>query len=344
MFFSMYMNLIFIPILILSPILCISSNNWLSMWISLELNMLSFIPLLIFNKKFSNDSLILCFLIQSLSSSIFLLSLLYFFFQFNYLEKFLFLIFNKLILLSLFLKLGIFPFHFWFIKLIKSSSWMNCFIITSFQKIIPMIILFNIFIHYIMFFPLIIFSSFMSMFLSFNMMNLRSILGYSSINHTSWMLTSIPFNKLFWMFYLIFYSIILFSLINLFNMFNLNYINQMNLIFKLNKNLMKIIIFFNLISLGGMPPFLGFLSKWLIINLSLNFNLHSQIFLLILCSLSFLYIYISIFINMMMMNFSINFSISMNFFLKMNYINLNLTKFVFMFLSMYIFLFFLFLF
>nr|AZL93439.1 NADH dehydrogenase subunit 2 [Pristaulacus sp. ZJUH_2016030] len=344
MFFSMYMNLIFIPILMLSPLMCISSNNWFSMWISLELNMLSFIPLLIFNKKFISDSLILYFLIQSFSSSIFLFSSLFFFFQLLNYKSILFIIFNKMFLFSLIMKLGIFPFHFWFIKLILSSSWMNCFIISSFQKIIPMIILFHILIHYILFFFLIIFSSLMSMILSLNLMNLRTILGFSSLNHTSWMLMSIPLNKLFWMYYMMFYSIILFTLINLFNILNLNYINQMNLMFNFYKNLIKVFIFFNFISLGGLPPLLGFLSKWLIINLSLNFFLYLQIFLLIMCSLVFLYIYILMFINMIMFNFSINFSISMNFFIWKKFINLNFYKFIFMFLSTNLFFFIIFIF
>ncbi|VEN48401.1 unnamed protein product, partial [Callosobruchus maculatus] len=97
--------------------------------------------------------------------------------------------------------------------------------------------------------------------------------------------------KLIWLLYFSIYVVLVFNLIIIFKYFDIYYINQLSLIFNSNKllNFLFIAIF---LSLGGLPPFLGFFPKWLtIINLTSN-QFYSLTLILIISTLITLFFYI----------------------------------------------------
>nr|UJG45552.1 NADH dehydrogenase subunit 2 [Agabus paludosus] len=295
-------KLIFLMTLFMGTMISISSQSWLGTWMGLEINLLSFIPLL--NKKnnsFSSESSIKYFLIQALASTMFLLSILMIMIKSNLISEM--FIMNKFLMMfinsALLLKMGAAPFQFWFPEIIESMNWTNSMILMTWQKIAPMMILsYTIKINNYMFF-IIIMSTLIGSIGGLNQVSLRKILAYSSINHIGWMISSLLNNETLWITYFSIYSIILMTLIMMFNKFNIYFIKQLFYLMK-KSYLIKFSMMINLLSLGGLPPFLGFLPKWMIIQ-----NLNNYMFLLlfmIMMTLITLFFYLRIAYSSMMIN------------------------------------------
>nr|YP_009442859.1 NADH dehydrogenase subunit 2 [Moduza procris]ATP01334.1 NADH dehydrogenase subunit 2 [Moduza procris] len=283
-------KMFFLFILFFSTLISISSNSWLGCWIGLEINLLSFIPLISSPHNLLNSEASLkYFLTQSIASINFLFSILLSLFL---MKNFFFNnFFSILINSSLLMKMGSIPFHFWFPNIMEGLSWFNCFILMTWQKITPMILLsyyFNLnFLYFIMIFNVLI-----GAIGSFNQTSLRKLMAFSSINNLGWMISSMIISENLWLIYFIFYSIFTFIMCFLFYIINTFFINQL---FFFNMNfLIKISIMINFLSLGGLPPFLGFFPKWLVINYLLNNNFFIISFIFVMSSLILLFVYIRI--------------------------------------------------
>nr|QNG56184.1 NADH dehydrogenase subunit 2 [Pediacus ater] len=291
-------KIMFINSLIFGTLLTISSYSWMSMWMGLEINLLSIIPLMNNSKNiYPSESAMKYFMTQMMASIILLFSIILMMNKFemlNFDNLYLMMMFNS----SLLTKMGAAPFHFWFPEIMEGLSWMNCFIMLTWQKLAPMIIImYNnnmIFLSYI-----IIISSMIGSLMGLNQSSLRKIMTYSSINHIGWLLASIISNKMIWMIYFIIYSFLTLNLILIFYTYNIFHLNQLNNFFNKNK-MMKFFFNMNFLSLGGLPPFLGFLPKWLTINsLIINKSFFLTLILIILTLIT-LFFYLRItFTNLM---------------------------------------------
>nr|YP_010950976.1 NADH dehydrogenase subunit 2 [Thienemanniella majuscula]WML69317.1 NADH dehydrogenase subunit 2 [Thienemanniella majuscula] len=292
--FKFSFKLLFFFTLFFGTLVSISSMSWLSIWMGLEINLLSFIPL-INNKKniFLSESSIKYFLIQAMASAIFLFFIILFFlmssikFNENYL-MFMNMMFSSLMIL----KMGAAPFHFWFPSISEGLNWMNNLILMTWQKVAPMMILsYTMNFHYL---TSIIFCSVLVGGLGgLNQTSLRKLMAFSSINHMGWMISSMMFNENLWLMYFLFYFFLLMNIFILMNMYNVYYINQTFMMLFSNKY-MKIIFFLLLFSLGGLPPFLGFYPKWIIMELLISNNMFMLLFFMILFSLITLFFYMRI--------------------------------------------------
>nr|WEG23085.1 NADH dehydrogenase subunit 2 [Zenillia sp. 2 HNL-2023a] len=291
---------LFLSILMMSTMISISATSWMGAWMGLEINLLSFIPLMSDNKLMSTESSLKYFLIQALASSMFLFAIILFLLNSNkmiYSNNFM----KLMIFSSLLLKSGAAPFHFWFPNVIEGLSWLNSLILMVWQKIAPLML-----ISYIIYKPFIIISIILSTMIGalggLNQTSLRKLMAYSSINHLGWMLAAIYESNLLWMIYFTFYSFLTFTMIFLFNMYKISHINQLFSLIYYSK-IMKFFIFFNLLSLGGLPPFLGFFPKWIVIQ---SLSLNNQLFLLTfmtLMTLITLYFYIRLSYSAFMLNY-----------------------------------------
>nr|QMS49006.1 NADH dehydrogenase subunit 2 [Platycheirus granditarsus] len=324
--FNNSFKMLFIIILMMSTMITISSNSWLGAWMGLEINLLSFIPLMSDNNLMSNESSLKYFLTQALASSILLFSTILFMYKNNFMNQILENInnnnynnnnnyMNMMILSSLFMKSGTAPFHFWFINVMEGLNWMNSLILMTWQKIGPLMLISYLIIKNMMFWCIIL-SIIIGSVGGLNQTSLRKLMTYSSINHLGWMLMSMYSNESLWIIYFIFYCFTSFNLIFLFNMYKLFHINQLFSLFLFNKTL-KFSLFLNFLSLGGLPPFLGFIPKWMTIQfLTLNnqlfmmtimitMTLLTLFFYLRLCYVAFMLNYFEN--NWMMKNYSNNF-------------------------------------
>nr|APX40915.1 NADH dehydrogenase subunit 2 [Phyllotreta cruciferae] len=314
----LFFNLILIGILI-----SVSAYSWLGMWIGLEINLLSIIPLFKSNKNiFPAESCLKYFITQAMASIILLFSIIH---SFNHMM--LTNLSMNFLTMALLIKLGAAPFHFWFPEVSEGLNWMNNMILMTIQKIAPMILL-----TYNMPSKLLILSIISSAMIGsiygLNQISLRKIMAYSSINHLAWMLASIIENKIIWLNYFFIYSIIILNIIYIFYYFKLYFIYQFMLINNNNK-IIKLIFSLNLFSLGGLPPFIGFMPKWLTLNFLMNKNLFFISIILVMFTLITLYFYTRLIFSNLTLNLNETFSsISMTnlnyFFLLFNLINLTL--------------------
>ena len=106
--------------------LCTFSNSWTILWFLLELNTISFIILLIKRNNYNFDvGVIKYFLFQAITSIFLFLS-----FTHKNLSEFISSMF-------IFIKLGIFPYHIWFISLVSDLDPINFILLRTTQKVVP---------------------------------------------------------------------------------------------------------------------------------------------------------------------------------------------------------------
>nr|YP_009731830.1 NADH dehydrogenase subunit 2 [Macrophthalmus pacificus]QHR85468.1 NADH dehydrogenase subunit 2 [Macrophthalmus pacificus] len=300
--------LLFLFTLILGSIISISSSSWFGGWVGLELNMMSFIPLLTlkFNSYFSEAAL-KYFLIQALGSALFIYASCASI-SFSHLMY-------TFILFSLLLKLAAAPFHFWFPQVSEGLNWPQMFILSTIQKLAPMVLLSYLSMN-TMTIKIIMTSAILSAMIGawggLNLTPLRKILAFSSINHLSWILIAISISDIFWLTYFVFYSLISLSVMMTFykiQAFTLSSIIQSNQ----NTASYALIMSLNLLSLGGLPPLTGFIPKWMIMQIMINMNLFFILFFLLLSALITLYFYLRIAIPFLILS-----TPTMNFNMKLN--------------------------
>nr|AMH85526.1 NADH dehydrogenase subunit 2 [Chloroprocta idioidea] len=292
-------KIMFFSILMMGTLISISANSWLGAWMGLEINLLAFIPLMSDSKLMSTEASLKYFLTQALASSVFLFAVILFLLNSSKTNSNYFM--EMMIFSSLLLKSGSAPFHFWFPNVMEGLSWSNALILMTWQKIAPLML-----ISYIIFKPLIIISIILSSLIGalggLNQTSLRKLMAYSSINHLGWMLAAMYNSNLLWMTYFMFYSFLTFCMIFMFNMFKTSHINQLFTLF-FHSKVMKFFLFFNLLSLGGLPPFLGFFPKWIVIQ---SLTMNNQYFLLtfmVLMTLITLYFYMRLCYSAFMLNY-----------------------------------------
>nr|YP_010688263.1 NADH dehydrogenase subunit 2 [Layahima elegans]WBR65470.1 NADH dehydrogenase subunit 2 [Layahima elegans] len=294
-------NFLFTLILMLGSIISISSNSWLGAWMGLEINLLSFIPLLTNLKNLtSTESSLKYFIVQALASTTLLFVVLLLSFNQKYsleYSSYLNIILNS----ALLMKMGAAPFHSWFPEVMEGLSWTMSFVLMTWQKIAPMIL-----ISYCLFYKFIFITIIISIFVGsiggVNQTNLRSLMAYSSINHLGWMLSSLLISLNFWMIYFLFYSFLSLSIIHMFYKLNIFYFSQ---IFSTMNNMpiLKFSLFCNFLSLGGLPPFTGFLPKWIIIQ-NLSMTNMPLITIMVILTLITLFFYIRLTYSALMINTS----------------------------------------
>lgn len=130
-----------------------------------------------------------------------------------------------------------------------------------------------------------------------NYISLKKIISFSSINQLRWIMLRM-YNRKLIKFYLIIYIYLIWIIFKSFYLFKLKFLNQIFII-KNNNKFIKLFIFINLLSLGGLPPFLGFFPKIIII---INLNNLIIIIIIIIFSLFSLYIYIRIIFSLLILN------------------------------------------
>nr|AML26049.1 NADH dehydrogenase subunit 2 [Staphylinidae sp. BMNH 1274251] len=296
----LYYKILFLITLMIGSLISISSNSWMGMWLGLEINLLAFIPFIQEkNNTLSTESSLKYFLTQALASIILLFTLIFLsknYLMMKYIDNSIMIIFNS----ALLTKMGMAPFHFWFPEVIEGLNWLNCLILLTWQKITPMVlIMYNINFQYF-FIIIIIFSMLISGFMGINQVSLRKILAYSSINHMAWMLSAMFFSETIWFYYFITYLILTINIVMIIKSLNIFYYNQ--LLISMNNNfIFKLLFSLNFLSLGGLPPFLGFFPKWISIQYLISSNQIMLAFLMIMMTLFTLFYYMQLIYNVIIL-------------------------------------------
>nr|QXG19074.1 NADH dehydrogenase subunit 2 [Drosophila anomalata] len=317
-------KILFITVMIIGTLITVTSNSWLGAWMGLEINLLSFIPLLSDNNNLtSTESSLKYFLTQALASTVLLFSSILLMLKNNMNTEINESFTSMIIMSALLLKSGAAPFHFWFPNMMEGLTWINSLILMTWQKIAPLML-----ISYLNMKNLLLITVILSVIVGamggLNQTSLRKLMAYSSINHLGWMLSSIMISESIWLIYFLFYSFLSFILTFMFNIFKLFHMNQLFSWF-MNSKILKFSMFMNFLSLGGLPPFLGFLPKWLVIQQLTMCNQYFLLTVMMMSTLITLFFYLRICYSAFMLNYYEN-----NWMMKMNMNSTNMNLYLIM--------------
>lgn len=125
-----------------------------------------------------------------------------------------------------------------------------------------------------------------------NQTSLRKLIAYSSIRNNGWILIAILIRDTIWLIYFIVYIIITIVItISIYRYINYH-INQ--LISINDSTIKKLLLLTNIISIRGLPPILGFIPKWLIIQSAITENEFILIGIIVIITLITVYYYLRI--------------------------------------------------
>nr|YP_009047266.1 NADH dehydrogenase subunit 2 [Drosophila melanogaster]P03896.3 RecName: Full=NADH-ubiquinone oxidoreductase chain 2; AltName: Full=NADH dehydrogenase subunit 2 [Drosophila melanogaster]8B9Z_N Chain N, NADH-ubiquinone oxidoreductase chain 2 [Drosophila melanogaster]8BA0_N Chain N, NADH-ubiquinone oxidoreductase chain 2 [Drosophila melanogaster]8ESW_2 Chain 2, NADH-ubiquinone oxidoreductase chain 2 [Drosophila melanogaster]8ESZ_2 Chain 2, NADH-ubiquinone oxidoreductase chain 2 [Drosophila mel len=317
-------KILFITIMIIGTLITVTSNSWLGAWMGLEINLLSFIPLLSDNNNLmSTEASLKYFLTQVLASTVLLFSSILLMLKNNMNNEINESFTSMIIMSALLLKSGAAPFHFWFPNMMEGLTWMNALMLMTWQKIAPLMLISYLNIKYLLLISVIL-SVIIGAIGGLNQTSLRKLMAFSSINHLGWMLSSLMISESIWLIYFFFYSFLSFVLTFMFNIFKLFHLNQLFSWF-VNSKILKFTLFMNFLSLGGLPPFLGFLPKWLVIQQLTLCNQYFMLTLMMMSTLITLFFYLRICYSAFMMNYFEN-----NWIMKMNMNSINYNMYMIM--------------
>jgi NADH-ubiquinone oxidoreductase chain 2 len=196
-----------------------------------------------------------------------------------------------LIGVSSMVKIGAAPVHFWFPEVARGLGWSTNIILITWQKIAPFVILIYLEFPTELLIIVCALSAIFGAFGGFGATSLRKILAYSSINHIAWIIIRTHYRQFIWITYFSIYCLITIIIINYFLENNFNTLRQLFTIVNTNYT-NTFIVSLNILSIGGLPPFLGFYPKWLVIEFIVNENMYILVLLMIAITLIVLYFYL----------------------------------------------------
>nr|ACA28657.1 NADH dehydrogenase subunit 2 [Phelsuma barbouri] len=278
-----------------STIVTLSSHHWLLAWLGLELNTLSMLPIIIKPAHpRATEATTKYFLTQAAAAALIMFS--------STMNAWLtgqWSITNMLPIpttittLAIFMKLGLAPTHFWYPEVMQGSTMRTAMVISTWQKIAPLSLLYMTIANNPTEILLImgLTSALIAGLAGLNLTQTRKIMAFSSIGHMGWIITMIPLNLNLATLTLIIYitlTIIMFSMLNTMAAPTLQELSQAYLFIPILTTTMIMI----LMSLGGLPPLSGFMPKLLILKTLASTKLALLASLLALASLPSLFFYL----------------------------------------------------
>nr|YP_010271144.1 NADH dehydrogenase subunit 2 [Gargara genistae]UKB86909.1 NADH dehydrogenase subunit 2 [Gargara genistae] len=297
----MNIEILFNFCMVMGVTIALSSNNWMTIWLGLELSTMCFIPVMSKKFKLNSESCIKYFIIQSMSSSIMMMGVI----MMSMLNT------NTSILtLSIILKLGVSPMHTWVISIIEGMNYYPIFLMLTLMKMGPISMLSYLNENLNLFIMLGLLIGSIS---GLNQNSIKKIIGYSSVFNMSLIISSIN-NLEIWLTFFLTYTISLIMLIYLIMKLNVNFINQM--VINNYSLLNKTSCWISILSMGGFPPLVGFFGKLLVIKFLITEKEFMISSMVILMSLIVMFFYTRMMILSMMSLFTIPKWVLMN---KLNF-------------------------
>ena len=319
-----YEYILFILFAILGSFVLISSDNFLTAFIGLELQSLSLYLMAAFNTKNlnSNEAGIKYFSLGALSSGFLLfgISMIYFdtaSFSFQNLNNYSTIseVGLALVLIALFFKVSAAPFHIWTPDVYEGSPTISTLFFATLPKFASLIFLFRIYhelnipkidsLHYI-FQIVCAISLLVGVYGAITQKIIKRLLAFSSINHIGFMLLAIMSYQYMSegtiFFYLIIYLITTFGVFSV--ILNLRTSEgEITLLTGLNglkassrSKAISMLVF--LFSLAGIPPFAGFFAKFFILSASINEGFYILSVIAVISSVIAAFYYLSVIKNM----------------------------------------------
>uniref|UniRef100_UPI00315CB3C9 NADH dehydrogenase subunit 2 n=1 Tax=Parasipyloidea carinata TaxID=3126553 RepID=UPI00315CB3C9 len=302
-------QMLFMLIMMISVPISISSNSWFVTWMGMEINLMSFIPLMVEKKNMlTKEASLTYFLIQTIASMLFIISIIMMTFKdLNYSYT------GEIMLLSsLMMKSGMSPFHFWLPKTMEGLNWNKCMILMTWQKIIPLMMMSNSIKMNTITLMAMLLSVAVGAIGGLNQTSLRKLMAYSSITNNGWMMSAMLMSEKTWIMYFIMYSImtiVMTSTMNFYKNFHMNQLISMN-----ETPMMKFLIMTNMLSISGLPPMMGFMPKWIVLQTNMTMNQFMLMNIMVMMTLITVFYYLRMmFSTMMLSSYEIKWKTNMTF-------------------------------
>jgi len=276
-----FLNPLFLLLILFGTLLSISSNNILTIWIGLEINLLAFIPLMIYsNNQISATNLIKYYLIQSITSFLILFTFIVDTVRSSIIR------WDLIVTSALLVKMGIPPYHFWLPAIIRSLSWVNCLILSTVQKIAPLILILSRIQLSKATVILLAISLIISTIGGLKQTSFRPILAYSSIHHIVWCILGLLHRIPLFLAYFSFYCVTCLILFLFLNKYHTDGFIVSRPNYWCPTYLTPII---SILSIAGLPPLLGFFPKLYVLQSVISTRLILAFLLILRSSLNMLF-------------------------------------------------------
>nr|AAT78177.1 NADH dehydrogenase subunit 2 [Anolis sagrei] len=251
-------------------IITMASHHWLLAWIGLEINTLSIIPIIsTTHHPRSTEAATKYFLTQAAASALILFSSMINAWETGTWDITQLSSTPSYILLTtaLAMKLGLVPMHFWLPEVLQGSTLMTALIITTWQKLAPMTLIY-LTINSLSTTILLLMglaSTVVAGWAGLNQTQTRKIMAYSSIAHLGWMIAISSILTNLMVMNLMVYLIMTTALFQALIFSKSKTIQDTTTTWALSPVIatMTMVV---LLSLGGLPPLTGFMPKWLILE------------------------------------------------------------------------------
>nr|AGH15579.1 NADH dehydrogenase subunit 2 [Mactra antiquata] len=289
--FRSYTTFLFLFLTVFGVFLALEGESMFSVWMGMEVSFLGVLFLISGETEEEVESTMKYFIIQVISSHLFLLSILSIAGGWWVLESPYFMV------VSLLIKLGVFPFHFWVPSVISQMSYFSLILISVAQKMIPIWVFSNLSLEGSLLWLVeiaLILSAFVGAVGGLGVLHFRTILSYSSISHTCFMVVVSFYSFKAFIVYLAVYFFLNLGLVSSLWSMKIYTVSDLQKVSNISSESVTQAISFYGLSLAGMPPFTGFFLKFFFLVLSWNeFPLMCVFFLMF--SIISLYYYFFIF-------------------------------------------------
>nr|AIY61672.1 NADH dehydrogenase subunit 2 [Serritermes serrifer] len=294
-------KLLLLTTLLSGVMISVSSNSWFTAWMGLEINLLSFIPLMSNTTNMLNtESSLKYFLVQVLAST----TMLFMIVMKTLAENMFTFAESQQTMMAvgvpLLMKMGAAPLHWWFPGVMEGLSWDNCMLLLTIQSGAPLMLMSYLTEINTLTLLAVLASTTTGAIGGMNQTSLRKILTYSSIGHTGWMLMAMTMGSMMWMMYFSIYSALVITIILTIKPSKISFINQVLMMSKTSTTT-KMIMLSSMLSLGGLPPLTGFMPKWMILQtMMMNNQTTIAIYMTIMSTIT-LYYYLKVCYSSFMM-------------------------------------------
>nr|ABF61722.1 NADH dehydrogenase subunit 2 [Sasia ochracea] len=263
-------KLITLTSLILGTTITISSNHWAMAWAGLEINTLAIIPMI--SKSHhprAIEATVKYFLTQAAASAMILFASTtnaWATGQWDITQ-----LTNPtsclLLTTAIAMKLGLAPFHLWFPETLQGSSLTTALLLSTLMKFPPISILLltSNSLNPSLMTLMAIMSAALGGWTGLNQTQIRKILAFSSISHLGWMTIIIIYAPKLTLLTFLLYTLLTSSIFLSLNSSNTTKLTTL-LTSWTKTPMLNTALMLTLLSLAGLPPFTGFLPKWLIIQ------------------------------------------------------------------------------
>nr|YP_010390215.1 NADH dehydrogenase subunit 2 [Upeneus japonicus]UPV69471.1 NADH dehydrogenase subunit 2 [Upeneus japonicus]BAO84655.1 NADH dehydrogenase subunit 2 [Upeneus japonicus] len=278
----------------LGTIITFASSHWLLAWMGIELNTLAILPILAGrHHSRATEASVKYFLIQVTAAAMLLFatcSNAWFTGEWN-IQEMTHPLSVTMAIVALALKLGLVPLHTWMPEVLQGLDLIVGLIVATWQKLGPLVLLFQITPRDSQLLLILgAISVLVAGWAGLNQVQVRKVLAYSSIAHMGWMVVALHFSTALAILTLLIYLVMTAAAYFIFN------VNKTYTLYSLHRTPSNpatiTVAILVLLSLGGLPPLTGFMTKWLIIQ-ELTIQSHGALVtLLVFSALLSLYYYL----------------------------------------------------